>query len=356
MIDVVIIGDLHLHNFQRWGRQKIDGLNYRATMTLASLRSELDYITQSNGTAVDIVFAGDVFDVSKPEPVLIATLMEMLGSYYKSKFYLMTGNHDVGSSGKDDHSLAPFKHGPSNIVVVDKPMHLNDKILMHPWLVSGSLKDSIQEHRAATTTTVIAHGFVEPQPFGLESNSDLTDIPDLNVIAGHVHTTAMERKNGRVLISIGAFGPTAFGDDGGCYVLGYKSGVFEPMTAGLRVRFDDTSLSFYKSMDDRLENDTPEVSAFNAMTFYRIIIPEVDRMPVAKEMAKALMRRGCGGVTIKLEKKHRDEQEKSGPKRHSNTDEVIQNELDSYCSELKLADYTRLRIQEAIVECVKKTT
>jgi hypothetical protein len=355
MNNVVIIGDLHLHNFQRWGRQKINGLNYRATMTLASLRHELDILTNDNSDERTIVFAGDVFDTNKPEPALIAMLMEMLGSFDKSKFYLMTGNHDVGSSGADDHSLAPFKHGPSNIVVVDKPMHLNDNILMHPWLVSGSLKDSIEAHRKPTTDTVIAHGFIEPQPFEIEPNADLTAIDDLNVIAGHVHTYGAVHRLGKSKISIGAFGPTAFGDDGGCYVILGTNGHYGWQVASLHVDFGDLdSSALGRYLGEAENNPAIGCNIYNAMTFYRICIDDVEDMPRAKTVAKYLMRSGSGGVEIKLnKKKHADVKVRASL---SNAEDAVSRELDAYCNELKLVDYQRDLIQEALKECIQKAS
>ena len=130
----IVIGDYHLHNFQQWGRQKVDGINYRAAMSLASLKITLDRQTNTNNLSKTFIFAGDVFDTSKPEPALIAALMDLLGSFDQSQFYLMTGNHDVGSSGPNDHSLAPFKYGPKNIHVVDKPM-----VLPRPISTNASL-------------------------------------------------------------------------------------------------------------------------------------------------------------------------------------------------------------------------
>ncbi len=351
----VIIGDLHLHNFQRWGRQKINGLNYRATITLASLRNELDLLTNDNSEERTIVFAGDVFDTNKPEPALIAMLMEMLGSFDKSKFYLMTGNHDVGSSGADDHSLAPFKHGPSNIVVVDKPMHLNDNILMHPWLVSGSLKDSIEAHRKPTTDTVIAHGFIEPQPFEIEPNADLTAIDDLNVIAGHVHTHTNIFRDGKSKISIGAFGPTAFGDDCGCYVTLGFNGLYSFRVAAIPVDFADlTAASLARFLGEAENNQLGGCNIYNAMTFYRICIDDVEDMPRAKAVAKYLMRCGSGGVEIKLNKKKHDDVKVRASL--SNTEDAVSRELDAYCAELKLADYQRDLIQEALKECIQKAS
>lgn len=342
----IVIGDYHLHNFQQWGRQKVDGINYRAAMSLASLKITLDRQTNTNEMSRTFIFAGDVFDTSKPEPALIAALMDLLGSFDRSQFYLMTGNHDVGSSGPNDHSLAPFKYGPKNIHVVDKPMVLpeDQSILMHPWLIAGNLRQSILDHCTPSTKTVIAHGFVQSQPFAISDHTDLTgDFGELRIISGHQHTRYVGPKK----LCIGAFCPVAFGDDGG--------GIYE-IRPGLECKLNANDIYFADIEQQRLPEMSEDIQVMHhtiGSTFIRILVDDVSKMPLARQQAKDLSDKGYGGVKIKLLKTKADSAESSTTKEHLSLEAAINSEIDKYCAEQKLNSYFQKLIQESLTACLK---
>ena len=342
----IVIGDYHLHNFQQWGRQKVDGINYRAAMSLASLKITLDRHTNTNALPKTFIFAGDVFDTSKPEPSLIAALMDLLGSFDRSQFYLMTGNHDVGSSGPNDHSLAPFKHGPKNIRVVDTPMILPEdpSILMHPWLIAGNLRQSILDKCTPYTKVVIAHGFVQNQPFAISDNTDLTgDFGGIRIISGHQHTrTTLQKK-----LCIGAFCPVAFGDDSG--------GIYE-LLPDMACKLSARDIFFADIEQHRLPALADDIHCADHVvgsTFIRILVDDVSKMALARQQAKELADRGYGGVKIKLLKTEAGSAGGKTAQGHLSLEAAINSEIDKYCAEQKINSHLQKLIQESLTSCLK---
>lgn len=96
----------------------VGSVNRRCRLTLETFRNAVD--TALAKQCEIFVVAGDLFDTCKPEPPIIADVLETIaGASDRMLFYLMVGNHDQNSLTLGDNALAPlFPHAR----IVEGPM------------------------------------------------------------------------------------------------------------------------------------------------------------------------------------------------------------------------------------------
>lgn len=114
---LAFIADPHLGNHGRWKGLVASGLNRRCRAVLGALEQVVELAVRERCDG--IVVAGDVFDVSKPIPQIIAALLRIKNSY-PGLWVDIVGNHDQVSEQGGDHALGPLAHA-ERCLVIERP-------------------------------------------------------------------------------------------------------------------------------------------------------------------------------------------------------------------------------------------
>lgn len=139
---IAFVADIHLANHRICGGPSRGGINQRASLILQALRSAVRK-ANDEGCSTFVVL-GDLFDVARPSPPLIAAAMRELGEF-AGEVHCLLGNHDASSPEEGDHALAPLDVGRVNVYSYDRStiVSLPDDhytLLMLPYR-SGSASD-----------------------------------------------------------------------------------------------------------------------------------------------------------------------------------------------------------------------
>lgn len=98
-----VIADVHLANHARFGGLVRRGVNQRAQHILDVLDAAV--LAAPPG---DLFVLGDLFDVAKPEPSLIAAAQAVFSQRSDLTVRLLVGNHDQTSESPGNHAMAPL--------------------------------------------------------------------------------------------------------------------------------------------------------------------------------------------------------------------------------------------------------
>ena len=104
MVSLSVIADIHLANHPRFGGVVRGGINDRAARILTALQAAVDATPPGS-----LWVLGDLFDVAKPEPALIAAAQVVLSSRTDVEVHLIPGNHDQTSESPGNHAMAPLR-------------------------------------------------------------------------------------------------------------------------------------------------------------------------------------------------------------------------------------------------------
>ena len=110
MVKIAAVADVHVGNRQRFARgTERAGVNLRARLIVDVLR---DACTVAADQSADVlVIPGDLFDVVRPEPQLLAEVQKALSvcSENNVDVHIVVGNHEQASSEPGDHALGPLE-------------------------------------------------------------------------------------------------------------------------------------------------------------------------------------------------------------------------------------------------------
>lgn len=109
MTRIALVADVHLANHRKFPGQTVSGLNQRAREALSVLANSVQLALAEKCAAY--VVLGDLLDVDRPEPQLIAAAQDIFAHARDSGMpvYLMLGNHEQQSASEGDHALGPFR-------------------------------------------------------------------------------------------------------------------------------------------------------------------------------------------------------------------------------------------------------
>lgn len=235
MSSVLFVADVHLGNHQRFGGVTHSGINARARFVLDALERAAD---AANDNDAALAVLGDLFDVSRPAPQLIAAARRILCSV-KRGVVLLVGNHDQDSTALGDHALCALEEGPQDtdtlepgcVVIVERPRVLRIRGMDRPGLFlpyapgdSGAyITDTIRDARGADVEFVAFHAGVRDgrTPHYLRAAHDAIDVDVLAqslrdadirlAFCGNWHNPrAWEILDGRLVVQVGTLAPTGF--------------------------------------------------------------------------------------------------------------------------------------------------
>jgi hypothetical protein len=145
------VADVHLGNHRRQGGITVAGLNERCLAILSVIRAAIARAVKEKCDFFAVV--GDLYDVQRPEPQVIAALQAVLLSS-PIPVLLMLGNHDMVSNARGDHALGPhlMEKAGATIRVIEQPTVIDSKdaqVVLLPFLphvagahyVSEALRD-----------------------------------------------------------------------------------------------------------------------------------------------------------------------------------------------------------------------
>lgn len=121
---MAFVADVHLGNHKRFGGAVEASMNARCREGLAVFRAAAERAVATGVKA--FVIAGDLFDVSRPEPALLAAVQEVLGflKEHGVTVIALVGNHDMTSDARDDNAMAPL--GPFAYIVYQPTVVLTE--------------------------------------------------------------------------------------------------------------------------------------------------------------------------------------------------------------------------------------
>ena len=220
-----VIADVHLANHARFGGLVRRGVNQRAQHILDVLDAAV--LAAPPG---DLFVLGDLFDVAKPEPSLIAAAQAIFSQRSDLTVRLLVGNHDQTSESPGNHAMAPLapvaevyevptylhpdKERPAVLVVpFAAPMApaLDEAVLTHahllkerPWVLLGhwgiAADDSPAYLRDGRDVVTLSR---------LEQIGE--EFPTLlGVAAGNWHTRWKQHR----VLQVGALAPTGWDNPG----------------------------------------------------------------------------------------------------------------------------------------------
>ena len=241
---ISFVADVHVGNFKKLGGPFVAGVNRRCRQAVGALRRAAEMSVRS-GSGV-LVVAGDLFDYARPEPQVIAAVMDAL-SYGPNRIVILRGNHDASSDAKGDHALGPLARelevaDGRRVDVVDAPAVLSlpeavfplvpdVDLLLVPWQ-SGPAKDWLPDaveniavsSRARDRVLVIHLGVVDGNTPAFLQGHDTIEAQRLAEImrvhgistcfAGHHHIGREWRFGEQEITQIGTLAPTGFSDAG----------------------------------------------------------------------------------------------------------------------------------------------
>lgn len=97
-----VIADVHVHNFRAFGGLLRDGGNDRCRLTVDTLRRAVEVADEQKVEALFI--AGDLFHVRRPEPAVIAAVVNALAT--ATPVVIIPGNHDMLEATADGGNTA----------------------------------------------------------------------------------------------------------------------------------------------------------------------------------------------------------------------------------------------------------
>ena len=103
---IVFLADLHIDNYQQFGGPQEGGVNQRAEYILATIRRAMELGDK-------VVILGDIFNKSKPPPVLIYRMQAALACAYD--VCVIPGNHDMDSDAIGNNAVAPLSMSYSTV-------------------------------------------------------------------------------------------------------------------------------------------------------------------------------------------------------------------------------------------------
>lgn len=118
MTRIAFIADVHAANHKRWGGRVVGGINERGRDCVTAIRSAVEVATARSCEA--LVVLGDLFDMTRPSPPLVAEVARALVAGRSSPVYVLLGNHDRQSQHELDHACASLSLD-GRITVVHEP-------------------------------------------------------------------------------------------------------------------------------------------------------------------------------------------------------------------------------------------
>lgn len=109
------VADVHVGNHTLQGGASVCGINDRCQDHLRALAQAVELAKAENAT---LVICGDLFDVAKPTPQVVAAVMNVLAR--GGDIIVLVGNHDRVTDASGDHACAPLTF-LGNVSVVDEP-------------------------------------------------------------------------------------------------------------------------------------------------------------------------------------------------------------------------------------------
>ena len=304
---ISVIADVHLANHAKCGGPLVGGINTRARMILDVLREAVQ-----RAPAGHLFVLGDLFDTSKPEPVLIAAVQDIFGERKDDlAIHLLVGNHDASSEAKDHNAMAPLK---TVATVHEKPCRLGGiqgqpDILLLPYNVN--VVEQL-EHWLPTSykaVLVFAHCGIKDDgtPFFLKEDKNAIHINKLREFqrdfpgfigfaAGDWHVQKLWRRDLEQLpdiTQVGALVPTGWDNPD---MFGY--GAISTWSRGL----GDVGWSSYRIRGPRFFDslfDGSNSTAQGHTPFVRLRVPASE---VEQAKARCEKFKGLGGYTIEVVK------------------------------------------------------
>lgn len=226
-----VIADVHLANHARYGGKVEKGVNERARLILATLEAAIEA-----APAGELYVLGDLFDVARPEPALIAAAQNVFSLRDDLAVHLLVGNHDQTSEAPGNHAMAPLWPVAK---VHDTPSYLwaggdAPGVLVVPFAapVTAALDAAVTNHYEVLHRrdwVLLGHwGTADADaPAYLREGKDVvplarlqelaTDFPTLaGVAAGNWHyrkTYSLRGKDAKIL-QVGALAPTGWDNPG----------------------------------------------------------------------------------------------------------------------------------------------
>lgn len=115
---VGFLADIHVANHRKNGGPQVGGMNIRARAILRTLNGA---VLEANAAGCRVlVVCGDLFDSCKPEPQLVAAVMQLF-DLFGGEVHVIVGNHEQVSDDGGDHALGPLQHANNNVHVHEKP-------------------------------------------------------------------------------------------------------------------------------------------------------------------------------------------------------------------------------------------
>lgn len=102
---VAACADVHIANIPAHGGRKLGSVNDRAKWALDAL---LGAVRVANRESAALLVLGDLFDVSRPEPAIIARTMDVLDQAIVVP-RILVGNHDMHSTAYLDNACSPLR-------------------------------------------------------------------------------------------------------------------------------------------------------------------------------------------------------------------------------------------------------
>ena len=216
MAKIAVVSDPHLWNHKAFAGESKGGLNERARLGLATLRSAI--IQAQEVGCEHFIVAGDLFDHWNVPPQLLSATMGVLGMS-DMEIHLLRGNHDMQSFQPKDNALNALTWG-GNIRVYEEP-ELNREIdvLFLPFTDPENRK----EIKGEGGTLVLHTGIIaDDTPEYLSNSVDAITMPGLLDVmaatgsrfafAGHWHFNRqyMDLAGGRYVFQVGTLCPASF--------------------------------------------------------------------------------------------------------------------------------------------------
>ena len=159
----VVCSDVHAGNHKRFGGATEASLNERCRHVL-DVFDRACAATIASGAGYMIV-AGDLFDVARPEPSLLARVQTALRNLREEGVepILLVGNHEKTSTAVGDNALAPLR---DHARVIYRPELIDDphvEIICVPFL-SGPVNDWLRGAIGQALQSSTQKGDVFPLP------------------------------------------------------------------------------------------------------------------------------------------------------------------------------------------------
>ena len=214
-----VVADVHLGCFAQYGGEVVDGLNARARLTLKTLEAAVNVAAAAGAK---LVVAGDLFQVKRPEPALIAAAQRVLETAVGARPLLLLGNHDA--IGPGDTALAPLWQVAQPITAP----HCDAGVLYVPWSPAPALariESAFATSGSVPVRLVVMHCGIYDGTFpeylrgdGAVGFGDLVRLGCAHgvrlFIAGDYHRHRVFEDRGVQAVQVGALNPTGFSDEG----------------------------------------------------------------------------------------------------------------------------------------------